>query len=153
MELFVKIVNGWKPLSIFAKGFILDVRLGSECVTESYYLYSCKRPRSSHPDEFLIKGVLKICSKFTGEHPYRSAKLQSNFIEITFQHGCSPVNLMHIFRTPYPKNTCGWLLLSLLYRLYQTRLWSTLSVVLGRHTFQLSKVHTKVSNQTFSTTL
>ena len=110
MELFVKIVNGWKPLSIFAKGFILDVRLGSECVTESYYLYSCKRPRSSHPDEFLIKGVLKICSKFTGEHPYRSAKLQSNFIEITFQHGCSPVNLLHIFRIPFLKNTLPWLL-------------------------------------------
>ena len=39
--------------------------------------------RSSHPEVFLTKGVLKICSKFTGEHPYRSAisiKLQSNFI-------------------------------------------------------------------------
>ena len=33
---------------------------------------------------FLGKGVLKTCSKFTGEHPCRSAisiKLQSNFIE------------------------------------------------------------------------
>ena len=28
--------------------------------------------RSSHPEVFLIKDVLKICSKFTGEHPYRS---------------------------------------------------------------------------------
>ena len=25
--------------------------------------------RSSHPEVFLGKGVLKICSKFTGEHP------------------------------------------------------------------------------------
>ena len=32
-------------------------------------------------------------------------KSQSNFIEITFQHGCSPANLLHIFRTPFPKNT------------------------------------------------
>ena len=41
--------------------------------------------RSSHPEVFLGKGVLKICSKFTGEHPCRSAisiKLQCNFIEI-----------------------------------------------------------------------
>ena len=46
------------------------------------------------------RGVLtKRCSeniqKFTGEHPYRGAisiKLQSNFIEITIRHGCSPVN-------------------------------------------------------------
>ena len=28
--------------------------------------------RSSHPEVFLGKGVLKICSKFTGEHPCRS---------------------------------------------------------------------------------
>ena len=29
--------------------------------------------RSSHPEVFLEKGVLKICSKFTGEHPCGSA--------------------------------------------------------------------------------
>ena len=49
-----------------------------------------------------------MCSNFTGEHPWRSAiliKLQSNFIEIALWHGCSPVNLLHVFRTPYPKNT------------------------------------------------
>ena len=28
--------------------------------------------RSSHQELFLIKGILKICSKFTGEHPCRS---------------------------------------------------------------------------------
>ena len=63
---------------------------------------------------FLGKGVLEICSKFTGEHPCRSAisiKLQSNYIEIALRHECSPVNLLHIFRTPFPKNTFGGLLL------------------------------------------
>ena len=30
-------------------------------------------------------------------------KLHSNFIEITLQHGFSPVNLLHIFRIPLPK--------------------------------------------------
>ena len=37
--------------------------------------------KSSHPEVFLQKGVLKICSKFTGEHPCRSMisiKLQSS---------------------------------------------------------------------------
>ena len=34
-----------------------------------------------------------------------------NFIEITLWHGCSPVNLLHIFRTPLHKNSSGWLLL------------------------------------------
>ena len=42
------------------------------------------RFRSSHPEVFLGKGVLKICSKFTGERPCRSAisiKLQSNKVK------------------------------------------------------------------------
>ena len=73
--------------------------------------------RSSPPKLFLGKGDLKICSKFTGEHPYRrviSIKFLYNFIEITLWHGCSPVNLLHIFRTPFPKNTSGGLLLLIL---------------------------------------
>ena len=72
--------------------------------------------RSSRSDVFLVEGVLKICSKFTGEHPCRnviSIKLQSNFIEITLRHGCSPVNLLHIFRIPFSKNTSGGLLLDI----------------------------------------
>ena len=62
--------------------------------------------KSSHPEAFLGKGVLRICSKFTGEHPCRSAisiKLQANLL----------VNLLHIFRTPFIKNTSDWLLLQL----------------------------------------
>ena len=71
--------------------------------------------RSSRPEVFLGKGILKICSNFTGEYTYRSAisiKLLWNFIEIAICHGCSPVNLFHIFRTPFPKNAPGRLLLS-----------------------------------------
>ena len=44
---------------------------------------------------------------------YRTTPVPSNFIEITLWHGCSPVNLLHIFRTPFSKNTPGWLLLNL----------------------------------------
>ena len=53
--------------------------------------------RGSRPEMFLRKGVLKI--------------LLCNVIEIAIQHGCSPVNLLHIFGTPLPKNTSGRLLL------------------------------------------
>ena len=66
--------------------------------------------RSSHPDVFLGKGVLKLCSKFTGEHPCRSAisvKMQSNW--------CSLVHLLLIFRTTFLRNTSGWLLLNIFY--------------------------------------
>ena len=67
--------------------------------------------QSSRPEAFLRKGILKIFSKFTREHPCRSMisiKLLCKFIEIELQHGCSPVNLVHIFRTPFPQNTSGW---------------------------------------------
>ena len=63
---------------------------------------------------FLGKGVLKICRKFTGEHPCRiaiSIKLLCNFIEITLWHGCCPLHLLHIFKTPFLKNNSEWLLL------------------------------------------
>ena len=66
---------------------------------------------------FLRKSVLKICSKFTGEHTNQgliSIKMLCNFVEITLQHGCSPVNLLHICKTPVPKNTPGQLLLNII---------------------------------------
>ena len=69
--------------------------------------------RSSRPEVFLRKDVLKMCSKFTGEHPCRSAisiKLLCNFIEIALRRGCSPVGLLHIFRTTFSRNISGWLL-------------------------------------------
>ena len=60
------------------------------------------------------KVFLQICSKFTGELPCRSAtsiKLLCNFIRIAVRHGCS-VNLLHIFKTPFHKNTSAGLLLN-----------------------------------------
>ena len=43
--------------------------------------------RSNPPEVFLGKGVLKVCSKFTGDHPY----------------GCSPVTLLHILEQLFPR--------------------------------------------------
>ena len=39
-----------------------------------------------------------------------------NFIEITLWHECSPINLLHIFRTPFPKNNFEGLPQGLVYR-------------------------------------
>ena len=80
----------------------------------TWHDFSTVNTRSSHPEVFLRKGVLKICNKFTGEYQCWSVisiKLLSNFIEITLRHGCCPVNLLHIVRTSLPKNTSGRLLL------------------------------------------
>ena len=76
--------------------------------------------RSSNPEVFLEKGVLKICRKkicnFT-EHSCRSViseKLLCNFIEITLRHECSSVILIYIFRTPFYKNIYRGLFLRIL---------------------------------------
>ena len=70
--------------------------------------------RSSRLEMFLRKGVLEICSKFTGEQPCRSViskKLRCNFVEVTLRHVHSLVNLLHISRTlsiTTPLEDCVW---------------------------------------------
>ena len=52
----------------------------------------------------LWKKYKKICSKLKGEHSCRSVisiKMLCKFIEITLRRGCSPVNLLYIYRTPF----------------------------------------------------
>ena len=74
----------------------------------------CSLNRSSRPKLFLGKSILKICSTIIGERTCLSAisiKLLCNFIEIALRHGRSLVNVLHIFRTHFPKNTSGRLLL------------------------------------------
>ena len=50
-----------------------------------------KNIRSSPPEMLYYGNVLQICSKFTGEHPWRN----------TISMNCFFVNLLHIFRTPF----------------------------------------------------
>ena len=106
--------------------------------------------RSSCPKVFLGKGILKICSKFTGEHPSRSVisiKLQRNFVKITLQHGCSLVNLLHVFRTPFHKNISGQLLLQ-----YVSLNVSTFKAWLQSLAIKLYKIKENLSNEITSST-
>ena len=83
------------------------------CDTFNSQITFCK---SSRPEAFLRQDILKICRKFTGEHTCRSViskNLFCSLIEITLRHGCSPINLLYIFRTPFLKHTSIWLLLFL----------------------------------------
>ena len=107
---------------IVARGFC--VKLGSGMETEKpvftssqeteYFEFVFKwKNRSSHSDVFIVKDVLKKCSKSTGQHPCWSVvsiKLHRYFIEITLWHWCSPVNLLPIFKAPFTQNT-SWCLL------------------------------------------
>ena len=88
-------------MEFFRKNSFLQNSRGNTCagVRQVFIL------RSSHSEVSCEKGVLKICSIFTGKHPCWSVvsiKLLGNFIEITRCHGCSPVSLLHVFRTPFP---------------------------------------------------
>ena len=53
---------------------------------------------------------LMIC---TSSHSEVFRGILCNFIEIALRHRCSPVNLLHIFRALFLKNTSGWLLLDM----------------------------------------
>ena len=60
------------------------------------------------------RGVLreKFCENM--QQMYRRIPIPkcdfNNFIEITLQDVCSPINLLHILKTPFYKNTSGGLL-------------------------------------------
>ena len=106
--------------------------------------------RSSHSEGFLGKFVLKICNHLTGEHPCQSAisiKMFCNFIEITLRHGCSPVNLLHIFRTIFLKKTSVRLLL---YWFWMSNEQSKLLLVTFKLSFFLfRKMFTKTISKAF----
>ena len=70
LKLFAKIDNGFQTYTIFAKRFILDVRLGSEYASEMLVycvLFIQNTLRSSLPEVFCKESVLESFAKFTGK--------------------------------------------------------------------------------------
>ena len=74
-----------------------------------------------------------------------STKLQSNFFEIALWHGCSPINLLHIFRTTFPKNTAGRLLVEIVDQQDQNQRFS-LSQTFGTPWAELKPVQNLISD-------
>ena len=77
-------------------------------------LKKINNPRATLHQTMRPEAALRRCSqeKLSGnmQQIYRrtimpKCNLLCNFIEITLRHSCSPVNLLHIFKTPFPKNT------------------------------------------------
>ena len=92
--------------------------------------------RSSRPELFCEKRVLRNFSKFTGKHLCQSLfliKLQvwglrpATLFKKRPWHRCFPVNFMKLLRTPFLQNTSGWLLLAVLK--YQHEWWKNLLVL------------------------
>ena len=88
--------------------------------TKSAHIY-CKNVCSVHqPVNYYCIRKLMLPWCCLQKHSSRSVlnkrcfeKMQQNynFIEIILWHWCSPVNLLHIFTTSFPKDTSGWPLL------------------------------------------
>ena len=85
-------------LSMTGPGFRVDV-------ISNKYVNSPKSNVMSAAQKQLARGVLKE----NMQQMYRRTSMpkcdfNSNFIEIKLRQGCSTVNLLHIFRTPFFKN-------------------------------------------------
>ena len=65
---------------------------------------------------FLGKGALREYAATLQENTHTEVRFQqgskASLFKITFGHGCSSVNLLHILRTPFLKNTSGQLFLN-----------------------------------------
>ena len=64
------------------------ILLSSEAVTQSVLKKKC----SENMQQSYGRAPMAKCD---------FNKVVSNFIEIALQHGCSPVNLLHIFKKPF----------------------------------------------------
>ena len=85
----------------------------SEMLTIANLRHAASRVWVCAEPEFRLSWM-KLCSSdnhYTTAPQLKPVKLRITFTDITFRHGCSPVNLLHIFRIPFPKNTSGGMLL------------------------------------------
>ena len=87
-------------------------------ISYHFSLFSCKLHvyrfygMQKQPCRYVFR---KKCSENTQQIYRRTTmpKCDFNFIKIAFWHGSSPISLLHIFRTPFPRNTFEWLLLKM----------------------------------------
>ena len=70
--------------------------------SQLYISYIQKQPHRGVPR--------KRCSENMQQIYRRTPTPKCDFNKVALRHGCS-LNLLHIFRTPFLKNTSGWLLL------------------------------------------
>ena len=91
------------------KKFMTEIRLGN-----SLCLYWELGPRYyTTVYDYVLEMPPSTC--FISEKRKNTLLSTNTFTEITLRHECSPVNLLHIFRTPFLKNASGRLLVKTSY--------------------------------------
>ena len=136
MKLFMKIFclsfsfGTWKltPLPCILSLALIIVRLKSALTS----LYQKQPSRSV---------LRKMCSENMQQNMQQEKTHgELRFIELALWHGCSPLNLLHIHRTPFLKNTPGQLLLlyshtakSMLYFVWVKGKFNSLSLIFAKY--------------------
>ena len=87
----------------FVKCCVGDCRSNYDTEKETIKVHSF--PSNAIEHERWVKALSNILPKTPNKNMV--GWLLCNFIEITLRHGCSPVNLLYSFRTPFTKNTSG----------------------------------------------
>ena len=100
----------WSVTSIKLQSKFIEITLRHGYSPVSFlYIFRTLLPKSTSGELLLFaeSGLLGVCFSET----WVFVKLLCNVIEITLRHGCSSLNVLHIFRTPLPKITYRGLLL------------------------------------------
>ena len=74
-----------------------------------YKKFLQKQPSRGAPRERCSESIQPIY----GRTPMPKCDFNTFALQLTLRYGCTPVNLVHIFRTPFPTNTSGGLFLVL----------------------------------------
>ena len=80
--------------------------------TVSFPTYRDRITKTTATQKQSSRGVLSKRYSENMQQIYWRTPMPKCGFEIALRHGCSPVNLLHIFRTPFLKNTSGRLLLA-----------------------------------------
>ena len=71
-------------------------------------IWACSKHRSSRPEVFCKKGVLRNFTKFKGKHLYQSVFFNkvaglrpATLLKKRLWHRCFPVNFVEFLRTPF----------------------------------------------------
>ena len=88
----------------------------ARCVEYSVLVSICKtnvKQNISNYRRIVLTGLWRTVQRIYTwlQQQQKQSCLLCNFFEIALWHGCSPLNLLYIFRTSFPKNTSGGLLL------------------------------------------
>ena len=123
---FNKVLNSWifekidrlisqfhNHIHLYFYRHLLDLRLIS-AELKVLAIEFCNRSRSTFQKQPPRGVPRKSCSENMQQIYRRTPMPKCDFNKVVLQlrHGCSPVNLFHIFRTPFSKNTFGGLLLT-----------------------------------------